>query len=134
MFLFLRIHDFLAHFPLGKEVIVHTLSVCPSQILVFSGLADCGGLWLDRRLDGPRIWNYAGIFFVGRTGTCPEGLEEFDLFVLHVLCESVCEFCISHFDDTVWENMIKIKRSKVKSESFNFLLENASVGKRADTF
>jgi hypothetical protein len=105
MFLFLRIHDFLAHFPLGKEVIVHTLSVCPSQVLVFSGLADCGGLWLDRIM--------LEFFFVGRTGTCPEGLEEFDLFVFHVLCESVCEFCISHFDDTVRENMIKIKGQKL---------------------
>ncbi len=27
--------SFLAHFPLGKEAIVRTLSVCPSQLLVF---------------------------------------------------------------------------------------------------
>ncbi len=52
-------------------------------------------------------------FFVGRTGTCPEGLEEFDLFLFHVFCESVCEFCISHFDDIVRENMIKIKGQKL---------------------
>jgi hypothetical protein len=45
-------------FPLGKEAIVRTLSVCPSQLLVFRELTDWGDLWLDRKLmsQGSELW------------------------------------------------------------------------------
>ncbi len=34
------VSQFLAQFPLRREAIVRTLSVCPSQLLVFRGLTD----------------------------------------------------------------------------------------------
>jgi hypothetical protein len=54
--------DILAHFPIGKEAIVRTLSICPSvrlsPLLVFMGLTDWGDLWLDRKLmiQGSESW------------------------------------------------------------------------------
>ncbi len=57
-FNFITIYTFLAHFPIGKEAIVRTLSVCPSQLLIFRGLTDWGDFWLDRKfmVRGSELW------------------------------------------------------------------------------
>ncbi len=71
-----------------KKAIVRTLSVRPSQLLVFRGLTDRGDLWLDRKLmsQGTELW-------WKKIGFDPGSMWK---QVFACLC-----ICISHYYETV---------------------------------